>query len=126
MRINPPFWVFASAFVSALLAAAPMLRAAGPDFEARVGGRALELHGFAQGAFGLFETTGPVDVDIRTGFDVRWVTVRPLSAGISASIAGDHHSVHFKATGTTPLTIEFNDDLSRVVHLFPYGPESGV
>jgi len=28
--------------------------------------------------------------------------------------------VAFAVSGDTPLTIEFNDDLSHVVHLFPY------
>jgi hypothetical protein len=126
MRINNLLWVFVVAFASALVAATPALRAADPDFEAVIAGKTLELHGFAQGAFGLPEVTGPVDVEIHTGFDVRWVNVRPLSAGITAAIAADHKSVRFKMTGTTPLTVEFNDDLARVVHLFPYAPENEV
>ena len=124
MRINPPFWVFALG--SAVALPAPTLRAAEPDFQAFVSGQPLQLHGFLQGAFGLFEVASPVDVEIRTGFDVRWVNVRPLSAGVSASIAGDHRSVRFKVAGTTPLTVEFNEDLTSVVHLFPYGPESDI
>jgi|ERR1017187_1501535 hypothetical protein len=126
MRINPPLWGFALGSFAALLAPVLTLRAAAPDFRVLVGGQPVELHEFPQGAFGLFEVVRPVDVDLRTGFDVRWVNVRPLSAGVSASIAGDHRSVRFNVTGTTPLTVEFNDDLSRVVHLFPYGPESDI
>ncbi len=97
-----------------------------PDFQAEVRGRPIELHDFLQGAFGLFEISGPADVEIRTGFDVRWVNVRPRSAGVVPSISADHHSVRFQVRGAIPLTVEFNDDLGRVVHLFPYSAERDV
>jgi len=103
-------------------------RAASPaappaDFQATLNGQPLELHDFPQGAFGLFGVSGPADVEIRTGFDVRWVNIRPRSAGVVPAIGGDHHGVRFQVPGTIPLTVEFNDDLTRVVHLFPYAPE---
>jgi hypothetical protein len=84
------------------------------------------LHGFAQGAFGLFEFSRPVAVEIRTDFDVRWVDIRPRSAGVVSAIADDHHGVRFQVSGLVPLTVEFNDDLGQVVHLFPYAPERDV
>jgi hypothetical protein len=93
------------------------------EFEAWLNGRPLELHDFPQGAFGLFEAAGAADLEIRTGFDVRWVDVRPRSAGVAPAIGNDHHAVRFRAAGAVPLTVEFNGDLSRVVHLFPYEPE---
>jgi hypothetical protein len=88
--------------------------------------RGIELHDFPQGAFGIFEVTRPAMVEIQTNFDVRWVTVRPKSAGVVPVIGGDHHGVRFQVRDATPLTVEFNDDLSRVVHLFPYEPERDV
>jgi hypothetical protein len=94
------------------------------EFSAEADGRALELHEFRQGKFALFEAAGPFDVDIRTGFEIRWVNVRPRSAGAVAAIGSDHHSVRFHSPGAFPLTVEFNDDLSRVVHLFAYSPET--
>jgi len=94
-----------------------------PEFQAYVDGQPLRLHGFAQGAFGLFEVARPAEVEIRTGFEVRWADVRPRSAGIVPSIGGDHRSLRFRLAGPTPLTVELNGDLSRVVHLFPYAPE---
>ena len=122
MKIKPRFWVFASAIAAALLA--PASRGQAPDFQALVAGQPLELHVFTQGAFGLFAFGGPTDVEIRTGFDVRWVSIRPLSAGIMATIAPDHHGVRFHVESVLPLTVEFNDDITRVVHLFPYAPET--
>jgi hypothetical protein len=113
-----------------LLGFAQLARAwAAPDvaapFEvhASLNGEPLQLHAFAQGAFGLFEASKPIDVEIRTGFDVRWVNVRPMSARVVSAISSDHRGVSFRVTGTTPLTVEFNDDLTQVVHLFPYAPE---
>jgi hypothetical protein len=100
--------------------------ATAPEFQAYVDGRSLVLHEFTQGAFGLFEVAKPVDVEIRTDFDVRWVNVRPRSSGIAASIGDDHRSVRFKVEGVLPLTVEFNDDISSVVHLFCYAPEVDV
>ena len=93
------------------------------EFQVVLDGRPLELHGFEEGAFGIYEMAKPIAVEIRTDFDVRWVVVRPLSAGIAATIAPDHHGVSFQAARGTPLTVEFNDDLKRVIHLFPYAPE---
>ena len=83
------------------------------DFQAMVNGQPLELHEFTQGVFGLFEVTRPVDIEIRLGFDVRWVNVRPKSAKIDAAIGTDHRSVRFRMTGTVPLTVEFNDDILK-------------
>jgi hypothetical protein len=107
------------------LSASPTARpqAAPVDFQATVSGRPLELHDFTGGAFGVFEAGDPLDVTIGTTFDVRWVDIRPRSAGIAASIGPDHHTVRFMLRGAVPLTVEFNGDHTRVVHLFGYLPE---
>lgn len=93
------------------------------EFTADVNGQPLELHECPLGKFALFEVAAPSGVDIRTGFDIRWVNIRPKSAGVIPIIGNDHHGVRFKVTRALPLTVEFNDDLTRVVHLFPYAPE---
>ena len=93
------------------------------DIHATLNGQPLPLHEFPLGAFCVFEAAWPADVEIRTDFDVRWVNVRPRSSGVVPEIGGDHHGVRLRIPGPTPLTVEFNDDLSRVVHLFPYAPE---
>lgn len=93
------------------------------EFTAGANGRPLELHECPLGKFAIFEVAAPTDIEIRTGFDVRWVNLRPRSAGVIPAIGSDHHSVRFKVTAALPLTVEFNDDLTRVVHLFPYVPE---
>lgn len=105
---------------------APALLHAQPLFTASVNGHAIELHDFSKGSFGLFEVARPVDVEVRAGFDVRWVDVRPRSAGIVPVISPDHSTVTFRLTRPIPLTVEFNDDLGKVVHLFAYAPEKDV
>jgi len=95
-----------------------------PLFSAVVDGRAVELHEFEQGSFGLFEVNSPVEVEVRSDFDVRWVDIRPKSRGITPTIGGaDHKSIRFRVTEPGAITIEFNDDLAHVLHLFAYAPE---
>jgi Glycosyl hydrolases family 28 len=123
MNLNQSLGVL-SLGLAALVSARGASPAAPPaDFEATVNGRPALLHDCSLGAFCLFEAAGPAPVEIRTGFDVRWVNVRPRSAGVVAAIGDDHRSVRLRVVGLTPLTVEFNDDLVRVVHLFPYAPE---
>lgn len=97
-----------------------------PLFAAAVNGRPLELHEFEQGSFGLFELGAPAEVEIRPDFDVRWVDIRPKSAGITPVIGADHRSVRFQLKNPSPVTVEFNDDLKFVVHLFAYAPEKAA
>ena len=94
-----------------------------PTFAVAVDRKPVELHGFLQGDFGLFEQRGPVDVEIRAPFNIRWVDVRPKSLGINPSIGSDHRSVRFRLSAPFPVTVEFNDDLAKVLHLFAYEPE---
>lgn len=89
-------------------------------FKVSVSGANLQMHDFNQGAFGLFEFTKPVDVEIRADFNVRWVDVRPRSSGIKAEIGPDHRTIRFRITEARPVTIEFNRDLGHFVQLFPY------
>lgn len=96
----------------------------GGDAEAfylTVGGRTLQATAFPGGAFSIFSLpTNGSEVVIHSKYDVRWVQVRPLSAHIQATIAPNHHDVRLLVSQTVPLTIEFNDVLNSVVHLFPY------
>jgi hypothetical protein len=92
-------------------------------FQVTVGKQPVQLHEFGGGAFGLFEVTKPVDVEVRAGFAVRWVDIRPLSAGITPVISPDHSSVRFQLKSPVPLTVEFNGEIKRVIHLFAYAPE---
>jgi polygalacturonase len=62
-------------------------------------------------------------VEVTAGFDVRWVDVRPRSAGVRAEIGPDHSTVRFRLKDRTPLTVEFNCDIKRVLHLFSYEAE---
>jgi hypothetical protein len=95
----------------------------GPLYVAAIDGHAITLHDFAGGSFGVFEVAQPVEVEVRAGFDVRWVDVRPKSAAIVPAIGSDHRSVRFKMTSAVPVTVEFNGDIEKVLHLFPYLPE---
>ena len=91
-----------------------------PDFTATLDGRPLEMHNFKGGSFVIFEENGKSEVMIHAGFDVRWVNVRPLSAGIAGEIRPNHRDIRVAMKDATPLTVEFNDDLGQVLHLFPY------
>lgn len=118
-------WLFIPAWIAIVgsgAGAAPY-PAAPPEFTATIDGRPLELHEFTQGKFALFELAHPAEVELRAGFDVRWVNVRPKSAGITATIGPDHASVRLRMPSPVPLTLEFNEDLTRAVHLFAYAPE---
>ncbi len=99
-----------------------------PRFTARFGASPIELHDSPVATFGIFPWESSGEVTIHTGFEVRWVEVKPLSAGIAATIDGSHREVRFRLNALVPATVEFNDDLGHVLHLFPYhasaGPES--
>jgi hypothetical protein len=121
----PRHWLFILTLIAipySGIRAAPY-PAAPPEFAATIDGKPLELHEFTQGKFALFELAHPAEVELRTGFDVRWVDVRPKSAGVTATIGPDHNTVRLRMTRPVPLTLEFNEDLTRAVHLFAYAPE---
>jgi hypothetical protein len=89
-----------------------------------VDGKPVPLYEFPAGAFAIFEVAKPVKVELRAEFYVRWVDIRPLSAGITAKISADHSTVQFEMKRSVPLTIEFNGDWKKnVVHLFANVPE---
>ncbi len=96
-----------------------------PMFTATLDGRPLELHSFRSGSFAIFAEDGKSEIVIRTGFDVRWVNVRPLSDQTVYAIGPNHRDISIAIKDATSLTIEFNDDLGKVVHLFPYKTEEG-
>jgi hypothetical protein len=122
MRLRQPLGAIALIILSTWAARAAPYEPE-PEFRVQAGGRDLDLHEFPQGAFAVFEVAAPQEVEIRTGFDLRWVNVRPRSAQVTPVIGADHRSVRFRLTSPAPLTVEFNDDLSRVVHLFAFAPE---
>ena len=93
-----------------------------PLFQLMIDSVPLELHSTAVGSFAVVPVDKLAQVRIHAGFDVRWVDVRPFSAGVHASIAPNHRDVSFPVSDNVPLTVEFNDDLSHVVHLFLYDP----
>ena len=129
-RSNEPAEVFMKTIPTALLllcfwcfALSARAGTSEPLFQVRVNGQPLDLHEFLQGAFGQFELAQPVEVEIQAAFDVRWVEVRPKSAGITPVIGSDHQTIRFQLRSARPVTVEFNDDLAQVLHLFAYPPE---
>jgi hypothetical protein len=93
---------------------------------ATVDGRPIALHSFREGDFGIFEQSGAAAIEIRLPYDVRWVDVRPKSLGIVPEVEADHHVVRFRSPRPAPLTVECNDDLSHVLHLFAHPPEGAA
>src|SRR5271157_1032684 len=94
-----------------------------PMFSASIDGQPLTLHTFSAGSFAIFAAVKPAMIEIHAGFDLRWVVIRPLSANVLPVIAANHRDIRIPITGVTPLTVEFNNDLDHVLHLFPYKPE---
>ena len=92
-------------------------------FKVSAGGHPVELHEFGGGAFGLFEVPKPIEITVHAGFNVQWAVVRPLSAGVVPVISADHSTITFQLKRAIPLTVEFNGELKRVIHLFAYTPE---
>jgi hypothetical protein len=97
-----------------------------PIFEVSAAGKAVELHDFPGGVFGQLDLARPAEVEVRAQFDIRWVDIRPKSAGIVPVIAGNHGSLRFQVKNPVPLTIEFNGDWKRVIHLFINPPEKNA
>ena len=94
-----------------------------PTFQVTADGAGVELHEFPGGVFGQVEVARPVTVEVRADCDIRWVDIRPRSAGIKPAIAPDHGSFRFQLDRPVPLTIEFNGQWERVIHLFGNPPE---
>jgi len=118
------FFAHAPALLSALLAAEGTPPAPPPPvFEISVGEDRIPVHDLNVAAFAQFNLVKPVQVSIRSEYDVRWVDVRPRSAGIEAAISPDHSTVTFTVKKPVALTVEFNGDWKRVVHLFARAPE---
>ncbi|WP_162601759.1 glycosyl hydrolase family 28 protein [Occallatibacter savannae] len=92
-------------------------------FTVAVNSSDVAMHATDVGSFAIFPLVLQSNISIHAGFDVRWVEVRPLSAKIHATIAPNHRDLAFTISDTTPLTVEFNNDLAHVVHLFPHAPE---
>lgn len=93
-----------------------------PEFTVTAGGASVSLHEFEGGHFGRFTLAKPVEVSIQTAFDARWVDVRPLSAGIRPTI--ENGVVRFTVAKPVPLTVEFNGEWKKVLHLFADPPET--
>ena len=94
-----------------------------PLVQVTVDGQPLRLHNFHGGYFGQFDLARPAEVVIRADFDVRWVDVRPKSAGVVPVIGADHSTVRLQVKSPIPLTVEFNGDWRRVLHLLINLPE---
>jgi hypothetical protein len=110
--------------LASLLFALLMFQPPRVRFEVSAGAVPVELHEFPRGVFGIFEVSKPVDVEIKANFDIRWVDLRPKSAGIIPAISRDHGSLRFRMNKPVPLTVEFNGDWRRVIHLFANPPET--
>lgn len=108
---------------TSLLLSSMLQTSAPPLFEVTAAGASVELHDFPGGVFGQVEIARPTEIEVRARFDIRWVDIRPKSAGITPVIAPDHERFHFRLDRPIPLTIEFNGDWQRVIHLFGNPPE---
>ena len=74
----------------------------------------------AKAAFGTFDQTGSVTVQVTTDFDFDTVTVRPLSLGIEPKVDG--RTVTFTVDNPSNISVEFDDNLQENLHLFSSYP----
>jgi hypothetical protein len=98
-------WLLGAAVASLRAEDAPglaCLPGAMPQFAATLNGRPLEMHAFGSGSFAIFELSGPGEVVLHAGFDVRWVNVRPLSAGVVGEIGPNHRDIRIAIKDATP------------------------
>jgi hypothetical protein len=68
-----------------------------------------------------FDMTGPVDIVIRAARNIRWVDVRPATAGVSATFKDS--VIRLRLTKPTKLSIELNGSLRAPLFLFANPPD---
>ncbi len=72
-------------------------------------------------AYCSFEMNGPVDVIIKAARDVKWVDVRPFSAGVKATFRDS--IIRLRLTKPQQVSIELNGSIKTPLFLFANAPE---
>jgi hypothetical protein len=96
-----------------------------PEFHVMVNGKNVLVYSSPlPAAFCIFDMEKPVDIFIKSlTRDVKWVDVRPLSAGIKPLISSDS-SITFRINKTGQYSIELNGIIKIPLFLFANAPET--
>ena len=72
-------------------------------------------------AYCSFDMSGSVEISIKANRDIKWVDVRPLSAGIKVNCKDS--TITFKLTRPSQLSIELNGSIKMPLFIFANAPE---
>lgn len=93
-----------------------------PDYQVTINGREAFVYASpVPAAYCSFELDTPVIVTIKANRDVKWVDVRPLSAGIKASFRDS--TITIQLVKPVELSIELNGSRHMPLFLFANAPE---
>ena len=92
------------------------------DYRVWVGGRQVFVYASpVPAAWCSFELSGPVTVTIKANRDIKWVDVRPLSAGVHPVFSDS--TITFTLSRPGQLSIELNGSIRLPLFLFADAPE---
>lgn len=98
-----------------------------PEFSVTVDGKnALVYSSPIPAAFCSFVMNKPVEIAIKSlTRDIKWVDVRPLSAGIKPVFKNSDSTITFKINKPGQFSIELNGSIKIPLYLFANAPETG-
>ncbi|MCY7422712.1 MAG: hypothetical protein LH478_13335 [Chitinophagaceae bacterium] len=92
------------------------------DYEVFVNGKKVFVYASpVPAAFCSFDMSGPVEVTIKASRDLKWVDVRPRTAGIQPIFRDS--TITFRLSKPVQLSIELNGSLRTPLFLFANAPE---
>jgi hypothetical protein len=93
-----------------------------PEYEVTVNGQKnFVYYSPVPAAYCSFDISGPVDIVIKVRRDVKWVDVRPLSAGIKVSFKDS--IIQLRISRPQQLSIELNGSIKNPLFLFANAPD---
>ncbi len=96
--------------------------AASPDYEVKINGQPAFVYASpAQAAYCSFDMNSPVEITIKANRDIKWVDVRPLSAGIKPKFKDS--TITIRLLKPAQLSIELNGSIKMPLFLFANAPE---
>ncbi len=91
----------------------------------KAGGKDVMVYDAPFASYAVFDFTGTVEVEIRADRDIKWVDVRPHSAGLKPVFKDS--TIHLTLTRPCNLSIELDGDyLNFPLYLFTNAPEENT
>jgi hypothetical protein len=117
------FWIGLFTKAQVTLYPAPAGLAPSAEYTVTVNGREAFVYGSpVPAAYCSFDMQGPVDVVIKAARDIKWVDVRPATAGIKPTFKDS--TIKLRLTKPVQLSIELNGSLKTPLFLFANAPEA--